>query len=278
MADQVDMSLDAIIEQNSSSSSGRRTGRNNGGRGRGRTGRGGGGRSGGGRGGGRGGGAGKSSSRNRNSTKRRTSSVAGGYTHIDGASLDDIAQADRSSRTLKVSSATDVRKLGNSIVYIFREAEEPPTLLAGGSAAVNQAIKGIVNARQKPVEFDDGALDLICQPTFDGQSARVTFELSGIKELKDELESDDLIVRDTSDPYKVAGAIAGRLREGERVGLLTKGAEGVFKSVEAIAMARVYVEEESIDVKFAPKLVEVQWDGLDSTGVHFAILARRPRN
>ena len=75
-------------------------------------------------------------------------------------------------------------------------------------------------------------------------------------------DSDDLIVRDTSDPYKVAGAIAGRLREGERVGLLTKGPEGVFISVQAIAMARVYCEEDKFDIKFAPKRVEVQWDRL----------------
>jgi len=75
-------------------------------------------------------------------------------------------------------------------------------------------------------------------------------------------DSEDLIVRDTSDPYKVAGAIAGRLREGERVGLLTKGPEGVFISVQAIAMARVYCEEDKFDIKFAPKRVEVQWDRL----------------
>ena len=62
------------------------------------------------------------------------------------------------SRTLKVSSATDVRKLGNSINYIFQEAEEPPTLLAGGAEAINQAIKGVANARQKPIEFDDGTM------------------------------------------------------------------------------------------------------------------------
>ena len=45
-------------------------------------------------------------------------------------------------------------------------------------------------------------------------------------------DAEDLVVRDTSDPYKVAGAIAGRLRDGERVGLLTKGPEGVFISVQ----------------------------------------------
>ena len=93
----------------------------------------------------------------------------------------------RHSRTLKVSSATDVRKLGNSINYIFEQAEEPPTLLAGGAQAINQAIKGIANARQKPIEFDTGPLDVIVQPEFDGDSARCTLVLSGIKTLQDEL-------------------------------------------------------------------------------------------
>jgi len=223
----------------------------------------------------------RQSSRNdrndRAAARREESSVAGGFEHLDGASLEDIAQADANNRTLKVSSATDVRKLGNSINYIFEQAEEPPTLLAGGAQAINQAIKGIANARQKPIEFDTGPLDVIVQPEFDGDSARCTLVLSGIKTLQDELDSDDLIVRDTSDPYKVAGAIAGRLREGERVGLLTKGPEGVFISVQAIAMARVYCEEDKFDIKFAPKRVEVQWDSTDSIGIHFAILSKKPR-
>jgi len=272
----VDLSLDEIVKKTVS----RRPGRGRGGRGRGGRGRG--------RGRGNGGrstvnntgNAGKRSTRNSNKTQSNSKNhtpalTAPGYEHIDGATLSEIAAADKMNKVLLAGPDSEVRKLGNSINFIFNESGDPPAILAAGQDAVNQAIKGIVNAKQKEMVSDDGTeLTFIVQPTFDGGSQRVTFELTSVQD-KDFFDgTDDLIVRPSSDPYKVAGAIAARLRNGERFSVLTKAADGVFRAIESIVMSRIYLHDDGIDVKFAPKLVEMNWDGIDSTGVQLAILGR----
>jgi stage V sporulation protein S len=98
------------------------------------------------------------------------------------------------------------------------------------------------------------------------------------KPIQGEMDSEDFLVKGSSDPFKVAGAIAGRIRDGERIGVLAKGEDAVFKTVESISVARRYMEEEGVDIKFAPKFVDLEDDaGVSSTYVHFAIITRKPR-
>mmetsp|Transcript_10832 Transcript_10832/g.27885 ORF Transcript_10832/g.27885 Transcript_10832/m.27885 type:complete len:264 (-) Transcript_10832:178-969(-) len=209
---------------------------------------------------------------------RRAPRAFPGHKHIAGASLDDIAAADEDERTLKVSKETNVKKCAGSIKYIIGVAGSPPTALAGGASAINQAVKAIAIARADLTADEDEPMDILVQPTFDGGSVRCALEMSRVKPIADEMDTEDFLVKGTSDPYKVAGAIAGRLRDGERIGVLSKGDEAVFKTVQSLAVARRYLEEDEIDVKFAPRFVDLEDDGgIASTYVHFAVLGRGPR-
>jgi len=202
-----------------------------------------------------------------------------GHHHLNGASLDDIAAADDSQRTLKVSKETNVKKLAGSIKYVFGVAGTPPTALAGGPSAVNQAVKAIAIARADLTADEEEPADILVQPTFDGGSVRCALEMTRVKPIADEMDTEDFLVKATSDPYKVAGAIAGRLRDGERIGVLAKGDDSVFKTVQSMAISRRYLEEDEIDVKFAPRFVNLEDDGgTPSTYVHFAVLGRKPRH
>jgi stage V sporulation protein SpoVS len=197
---------------------------------------------------------------------------------LAGSSLDDIAAAEDGERTLKVSKETSCKKLAGSIKYVISVAGSPPTALAGGSSAVNQAVKAIAIARADLNTSEDEPMDILVQPTFDGGSVRCALEMTRCRPISDEMETEDFLVKGGSDPYKVAGAIAGRLREGERIGILAKGDDAVFKTVESIAVSRRYMEDEKVDIKFAPRFVDLEGDdGVKSTYVHFAVLGRKPR-
>lgn len=144
---------------------------------------------------------------------------------------------------------------------------------------MNQAVKAIAIARADLTVDDEEPADILVQPTFDGGSVRCALEMTRVKPIADEMETEDFLVKATSDPYKVAGAIAGRLRDGERIGVLSKGDDAVFKTVQALAVSRRYLEEDTIDVKFAPRFVNLEDDaGTPSTYVHFAVLGRKPRH
>ena len=69
-------------------------------------------------------------------------------------------------------------------------------------------------------------------------------------------DDESLSAKPTTDAYKLAGAIAGRLREGQRVSILVKGAVPVLIAVKAIAKAQEYLEEARVTLKFAAALVD----------------------
>lgn len=137
-----------------------------------------------------------------------------------------------------MSKETNVKKLAGSIKYIVGVAGSPPTALAGGPSAVNQAVKAIAIARADLCDDEDEPADILVQPTFDGKSVRCALEMTRVKPIADEMDTEDFLVKGTSDPHKVAGAIAARLREGDRIGILAKGDDAVFKTVQSLAVAR----------------------------------------
>lgn len=98
-----------------------------------------------------------------------------------------------------------------------------------------QALKAVAIARQQTVR-EEGGCDLLCAPLFDGGSARALIQLFGMKPRDDDVQDDDMIVKSGSDPYKVAGAIAGRIREGTDAALLAKGADSAFHAVESMSV------------------------------------------
>jgi len=86
----------------------------------------------------------------------------------------------------------------------------------------------------------------------------------------------DLTVKPTSDPKKVAGAIAGRVRDHERVSLVAYGAEAVFYVIKSICFARRYLLADGFDLVFAPRFVTLEVkDGEQRQALKFTVLANQ---
>lgn len=187
-------------------------------------------------------------------------------------------QSDDSSTTLKVSSSTIPNKVAGAICNVIRESSgATPGVMATGPHAINQAIKGIAIARKYLLEEN---IDIIVTPQFEEDlrsGSNVVFQLKRSNPINREPTEDDLSAKDKTDCFKLAGAIAGRIRDGEQVACTTKGAVPVLVVVKAIALAQDYVRDENIDLKFAVQFRDLEAPelrGAPSTYLHFAILPR----
>lgn len=75
-----------------------------------------------------------------------------------------------------------------------------------------------------------------------------------------------------SNPNLVAGAIAGILRENKEVELQAIGAGSVNQAVKAIAVAKVFLEEDGIAITCLPCFTEVSVGTESRTAIRFEIL------
>lgn len=69
----------------------------------------------------------------------------------------------------------------------------------------------------------------------------------------------------------VAGAIAGVIRESQHVEVQAIGAGAVNQAVKAIAIARSYLERDTLDIITVPIFAEVDINGQERTAVRFVI-------
>lgn len=159
--------------------------------------------------------------------------------------------------SLKVSGGSNPKSVAGAIANAVREGEAP-SLLATGPAAINQCVKAVCIARGY---LSDDGVDLRAQPEFadikSGFKATVRLFKARTKPRGAKYDENDLIVALRSDPRKVAGAMAGRIREGKRVGSLAKGADAVAIMLKSVAYARAYLDEDDKDVIIAPTFVDV---------------------
>lgn len=176
-------------------------------------------------------------------------------------------------RIIKVSKESDIKKVAGSISHIIRETSSGPVILASGPASVNQTVKALAVAR-KYLEQEASPTDIFARPHFDGTSPRLTLAIrvqSGL--VLNGSVDDALMVKPFSVPSKVAGAIAGRIRDNAEVRLVTVGMDGVFLCIDAIATARSFLLEDNLDLEFSPYFVQLEWDGRTSNGLCFQLLA-----
>jgi stage V sporulation protein S len=81
-------------------------------------------------------------------------------------------------------------------------------------------------------------------------------------------------VASTSRSTAVAGAIAGVMREQDRVDVQAIGAGAVNQAIKAIAIARGYLELDGIDIFCTPSFVEVAIEGQERTAVRMTVEKR----
>jgi stage V sporulation protein S len=214
-------------------------------------------------------------------TTAAATSVASGlaaalYNPVLATNLVSTALATANTRkVVKVSSKSNVKSVAGAISHTTRSGE-CPTLMATGTESINQAIKAICVARQYLTE---NKLDLAIQPIFRNQEkGAVTFNLSKVQARSKKGDAPDdetsqLRVARQSEPNSTAGAIANKVRSGDRVIIQAIGASAVSVAVRSVALARRYLEADAIDLSFRPEFIHVKLDEGDRSAIKFSILA-----
>lgn len=224
--------------------------------------------------------------------RRRTRASAGRHTgeahtpsgegygeHMTSADVASVA----SSRNplLKVSSESKPNSVAGAICNVVRESvgNEPPAVMATGPAAINQAMKSVAIARKYLLDEDvPNQVDLLALPKFEQDvrdGSNMVFKLMRSEPIAREPAETDLCCKARTDAFKLAGAIAGRVRDGEEVAITVKGAVPVLISVKAIALAQEYVKDEGIELRFATQfrdLEDPELNNAPSTYLHMAII------
>mmetsp|Transcript_35803 Transcript_35803/g.83575 ORF Transcript_35803/g.83575 Transcript_35803/m.83575 type:complete len:225 (-) Transcript_35803:306-980(-) len=184
------------------------------------------------------------------------------------------------SDSFKVSGTSVPQKVAGAICNTVRESPGAiPGVMATGPAAINQAIKAIAIARKYLLE-ESPPIYLTVKPVFEKDlrsGSNVTLELTKSKRIDRDPTEDDLTAKEKTDCFKLAGAIAGRIRDGEEVAVTTKGQIPVLVAVKAIALAQDYTRDEGLNIKFAVKFVDLEdpeINNIPSTYLHFAILGQ----
>ena len=83
-----------------------------------------------------------------------------------------------------------------------------------------------------------------------------------------------LKVSTKSNPAKVAGAIAGVVREEGRAELQTIGAGSLNQAIKAVAIARGYVAPGGIDLIIIPGFQDIEIDGEERTAIKLVVEPR----
>jgi stage V sporulation protein S len=85
---------------------------------------------------------------------------------------------------------------------------------------------------------------------------------------------DVIRVASQSRTASVAGAIAGIMREANRVEVRAIGAGAVNQAVKALIVARSYLAEEGVEIIFVPSFVVLLIEDLERTAISFVVAPR----
>lgn len=84
-------------------------------------------------------------------------------------------------------------------------------------------------------------------------------------------ENEILKVSTNSDPNAVAGAVAGLIRENERVELQAVGAGALNQAIKAVAIARGFIAPSGINLICIPAFTDVNIEGENRTGIKIIV-------
>ncbi|KAL3134983.1 hypothetical protein ABBQ32_007938 [Trebouxia sp. C0010 RCD-2024] len=192
-------------------------------------------------------------------------------------------------RWVQVSLASDPKVVAGKIAHCSR-SNRPPTVLAIGQGCLNQAIKSVAIARRfcmQPQTSSDVAFDLSCQPAFRDNSQPTARENPSTPPkpslalylakrapytFKSASERMEMPVAGTTEPAVVAGALAARVRENVDVYLSAIGVDAVGNAMRAICFARMYLEDNGLDIKAMPEFMHLSKDGVPMSGLLFNII------
>ena len=78
----------------------------------------------------------------------------------------------------------------------------------------------------------------------------------------------------SSNPNKVAGALAGTIREQSKAELQTVGAGALNQAIKAVAIARGFVAPGGINLICIPAFITIEIDGEERTAIRLIVEAR----
>mmetsp|Transcript_13289 Transcript_13289/g.48382 ORF Transcript_13289/g.48382 Transcript_13289/m.48382 type:complete len:326 (-) Transcript_13289:916-1893(-) len=175
--------------------------------------------------------------------------------------------ATNSDSHIKVSSTSEHKMVAGRIAHSIRRGN-PPEVTGVGAVPVNLAVKAIATARRYLLE--DG-IDIEVTPSIlrserggegikHGVSLCLAPRACVTKRPRHEV---DLSVARSTEARDIAGAIAKRVRTGERCRVSAIGPDCVLLAVQAIAQAREFVAEDCLDLSCLPEFDKVRMEGRD---------------
>ncbi|MEW5297978.1 MAG: hypothetical protein WDW36_001147 [Sanguina aurantia] len=186
--------------------------------------------------------------------------------------------ADLPPNSFKVGALMDARGVASRVVALCEEGgEQPPALLTIGHPSINQAVKAIAIARTQMAE---SGTQLIFQPAFrhpDGLRPFIAFYIA-VQPARRAMAQDNEVTLNSaasSNAKALAGAIAGKVRENRKVSITAVGIDAVANMVLAVGNARIYLEENNLDIKVEPRFETQQKNGTDLTVMVFDLISER---
>lgn len=79
-------------------------------------------------------------------------------------------------------------------------------------------------------------------------------------------------IKSSTDVNKLAGAIAGAVREGAEVELQTIGAGAVNQAVKATIVAKSFLATGGIDIVLSPTFLDLKIDGAKRTVINMKVI------
>lgn len=179
--------------------------------------------------------------------------------------------------SIKVSATGDPKEIAARLTETILANEETPALLTIGNHSINQAVKAMAIARQ---ELLSHGFDLSFQPAFrhsDRTKPLIAFYLAHERTQRNAEHQfdgeEELTVTSHGKITPVAGAIAGKTRDGVQVGLAAIGVDAVTNAVLAVGSARLFLEGDSMDITVRPEFTKVPKNGETYTCLKLHIIS-----
>ena len=171
--------------------------------------------------------------------------------------------------TLMVSKNTHPNQLAGAIAGMIRDGKET-SVLAIGPSAVNQGVKGFATATSFMNEENKNLLMSLSYETVKiEEDERTAMRMKAVVQegnVDVDREYTVLKVSSKTHPNKLAGAIAGMLREGKNVAVHGIGAPSVNQAIKSFATATNFLKEENIELYVQPHYSSVMFEGKEGEG------------
>eukprot|EP00808_Paulinella_micropora_P024432 g36716.t1 len=185
---------------------------------------------------------------------------------------------------IALTQDSNVTEASNIIVQSLLMGECPP-VVGSGQEAMFAAVEAVMKA-SKTLHQRRAGMHIRCTPQFTEKTWN-NFSLQVTKTPRlpehghptdlDESAVQDIKVKRTSSHSSVAGCIAKRVRDGERVVMTTIGPECTMIAVKSVTMARSFLENDAVDLSFQPHahIVTLPDAGGERRAIKFRVLVQQ---